>query len=97
MFVLCADQQQRHDLARQLAERFPPDVATMTKGPTTKVYAGGGQASFESISSDVLLDPRRGRVIGSHPSCEVLIDHYALSTHFRWVLEQWEQANKETP
>ena len=53
---------------------------------------------FESLSSLRTLDLATGRLVGAHPNCVVLMDHYAVERHFRWMLDQWTRFDpKETP
>lgn len=42
---------------------------------------------FETPSSPGNFDWREMRLLGAHPSCAVLVDHYTIECHFAKVLE----------
>ena len=64
-------------------------MAEIRQTTSQKFYLqGGGQITFELIG-DGLLDVRYGEVVGAHPSCAVLADHYALECAYPWLIREW--------
>lgn len=52
--------------------------------------------SLESIQSLRTLDHRTGRLVGAHPNCVVLVDHYAAESMFPWLWAQISRFDETT-
>jgi hypothetical protein len=75
------------------AEVLRASVAARVVGATlagTKVYvpSQGGQISFESGESRQ-FDWQNLRMIGSHPNCVVLVDHFAIECRWGNLLREF--------
>lgn len=50
---------------------------------------------FETLDSLRTLDLRTGRLVGAHPNCVVLIDHYAIEERYAWALREMDRFDAE--
>ena len=72
MFVFCHSQQRARELQIHCAKQCDGKIAG------TKVYPPeGGEINF-AATTEAGWDWQHMRPIGAHPSCKIVVDHYAL-------------------
>lgn len=85
-FVIVANKDSRAHLQKQCAEMCDGRI-----GGDMKVYPkAGGQISFETPESNGAFDWRQLKYPGAHPSCEVLIDHFAIESQWGFFINTLE-------
>lgn len=93
VFVVAATNDHALLLRQQLCKMCEGKIAG------TKVYTkANGQISVES-SENKQFEWDRMSFIGAHPSCETLVDHYAIESRFRNILEmltRFDQKNERS-
>ena len=50
---------------------------------------------FETLDSLRTLDLRSGRLVGAHPNCVVLMDHYVVEDRYSWMVQQLTAFDQE--
>ena len=85
-FFICLAQQMDYIISEIKKMNYEVDIVRSGDN-SYKAYFDGGQVAIEPLYK-TKLDYMTGRVLGSHPNCGVVVDHYALEASLAWALKE---------